>query len=128
MKIRLFLLVFSFISFFSFSSEAATRDTVYLRVNQVGYLENDQKVAIAFSESALRGNFTVHNAETGKSVLRSKPVASKAPGFGNFSHYYELDFSELKLRGDITSKFLRVIVPQNLELEKPIPIKTTRKI
>lgn len=99
MKIRLFLLVFSFISFFSFSSEAATRDTVYLRVNLVGYLENDQKVAIAFSESALRGNFTVHNAETGKSVLRSKPVASKAPGFGNFSHYYELDFSAIKTPG-----------------------------
>lgn len=99
MKIRLFLLVFSFISFFSFSTEVATRDTVYLRANQVGYLENDQKVAIAFSESALRGNFAVHNTETGKSVLRSKPVASKARGFSNFSHYYELDFSAIKTPG-----------------------------
>jgi hypothetical protein len=90
MKIRFFLLAFWFISF-SFSSEGATRDTIYMRVNQVGYLENDQKVAIAFSEKAIRGNFTVHNAETGKQVFRSKPVASKASGFGNFPHHYQFN-------------------------------------
>lgn len=99
MKIRFFILVFSLISFLSFSSEGVTKDGVYLRVNQVGYLENDSKVAIAFSESSLRGNFTVYNAETGKRVLRSKPVPSTAPGFGNFSHYYELDFSAIKAPG-----------------------------
>ncbi len=98
MKIRFFLLAFCFISF-SFSSEGATRDTIYVRVNQVGYLENDQKVAIAFSEEIFRGNFTVHNAETGKQVFRSKPVASKAPGFGNFPHHYQLNFSAIKIPG-----------------------------
>lgn len=80
-------------------SAEVSRDTVYLRVNQVGYLEEDTKVAIAFSEATVRENFTVHDVETGKRIFRGKTETSEVKGWGEFSHYYKLDFSEVKSPG-----------------------------
>jgi hypothetical protein len=68
-------------------------------VNQVGYLEEDTKVAIAFSEATVRENFTVHDVETGKRIFRGKTETSEVKGWGEFSHYYKLDFSEVKSPG-----------------------------
>lgn len=80
-------------------SAEVSRDTIYLRVNQVGYLEEDTKVAIAFSEATVRENFTVHDVETGKRIFRGKTETSEVKGWGEFSHYYKLDFSEVKSPG-----------------------------
>lgn len=95
------LLILKLLLIFSTASGASEvyRDTIFLRVNQVGYLENDTKAAIAFSEAPVKGNFSVHNAKTGKRIFRGKIETSEVKAWGNFSHYYHLDFSEVKTPG-----------------------------
>src|SRR5690606_26823185 len=90
----LFTLLFS-----SLVSAVTVRDSVYIRVNQVGYLESDSKVAVAFSNSPVSGRFSVHNAENGKRVFRGSVKASEAGAWESFKHYYYLDFSEVEKAG-----------------------------
>ena len=80
-------------------SAVALKDSVYIRVNQVGYLQEDSKVAVAFSNSPFNGRFSVHNSETGKRVFRGKIKASETGAWESFKHYYYLDFSEVKEPG-----------------------------
>ena len=80
-------------------SALALKDSVYIRVNQVGYLQEDSKVAVAFSNSPFNGRFSVHNSETGKRVFRGKIKASETGAWESFKHYYYLDFSEVKEPG-----------------------------
>ncbi len=87
-----------FISSVSFASEV-DEDSIFIRVNQAGYLKEDTKVAIAFSEASVKGNFSLHDAETGKRIFRGKIVPSEVKAWGTFSHYYSLDFSEVKTPG-----------------------------
>jgi len=87
-----------FISSVSFASEV-DEDSIFIRVNQAGYLKEDTKVAIAFSEASVKGNFSLHHAETGKRIFRGKIVPSEVKAWGTFSHYYSLDFSEVKTPG-----------------------------
>ena len=47
------------------------QDRVYLRVIQVGYIQKDEKVVVAFSKAPVRGNFFVHIAKTGESVVKA---------------------------------------------------------
>lgn len=72
---------------------------VHIRLNLLGYLPDDPKIAIVFSEKPIRGNFEVRQPESGKAVLSGQPRASAVPGWGRFSHYYELDFSNLRQPG-----------------------------
>ena len=60
---------------------------VHIRVNVVGYLEEDSKVAIAFSHSPLNGSFEVRRAESGDVVLAGNPRPSAADGWGTFDYY-----------------------------------------
>ncbi|WP_423820231.1 glycoside hydrolase family 9 protein [Salinimicrobium sp. TIG7-5_MAKvit] len=87
-----------FISSVSIASEV-DGDSIFIRVNQAGYLKEDTKVAIAFSEASVKGNFSLHDAETGKRIFRGKIVPSEVKVWGTFSHYYSLDFSEVKTPG-----------------------------
>ncbi|HEX6125453.1 MAG TPA: glycoside hydrolase family 9 protein [Pyrinomonadaceae bacterium] len=80
---------------------SALGSEVHIRVNQAGYLCDDVKVAIAFSRTPLSGEFTVRD-RTSKRVVLTGPIAkaSAAPIWGGqFAHYYELDFSEVKSSG-----------------------------
>lgn len=102
MKIIQFKFAFFFLlTSFCFSEVSATvvRDSIYIRVNQVGYLENDSKVAVAFSNSPVKERFSVHDAETGKRVFRGKIKDSEAGAWESFKHYYLLDFSEVDKAG-----------------------------
>jgi endoglucanase len=74
----------------------------YVRVNQIGYLPDDSKVAIAFSESRIRGRFEVLDEATGARVHRGTLQRSTAPGWGRFDYYYELDFSPVRTSGRYT--------------------------
>ncbi|MCX2838555.1 glycoside hydrolase family 9 protein [Salinimicrobium profundisediminis] len=87
-----------FISSVSFASKIKD-DSIFIRVNQAGYLTADTKVAIAFSEASVKGNFNLYDAETGKKIFRGKIVPSEVKAWGTFSHYYSLDFSEVKTPG-----------------------------
>ena len=87
-----------FLCFGSLSAENITED-IHIRLNQVGYLKEDSKVAIAFSNQPIRGKFFVHDATSGEVVYRSGVKRAKKEGWGTFSRFYYLDFSEVKEEG-----------------------------
>ena len=74
-------------------------EPVYIRVNNVGYLEEDTKVAIAFSHSPVDGEFELVDARSGDVVMSGPVAVSPAEGWGAFEHYYELDFSSAVTTG-----------------------------
>jgi len=74
-------------------------EPLHLRINQAGYLPGESKSCIVFSREPVREKFHLLEAETGLSVLTLKAVPSKAPGWGSFDYYYELDFSRVETPG-----------------------------
>lgn len=91
-----------------------TPDTLYIRTNLVGYLPEEVKIGVAFSNRAVSGNFNVIDIHTGKNVFTGKLVPSPAPGFGGFRYFYHLDFSALQSEGTYQialSKFPAVTRP-----------------
>lgn len=71
---------------------------MHLRINLVGYLPQDPKVAIAFSNEPAGGQFTLIDEDSGDLVLAGDPQPVDA-GWGNFAHYYRLDFSDIDAPG-----------------------------
>jgi endoglucanase len=71
----------------------------YIRINQVGYLAADTKIAIAFSRTPLRGDFVLRSAA--HRVVFRGPLQTVAPPNwgGKFPYYYELDFSTYRQPG-----------------------------
>ncbi|MFN7117310.1 MAG: glycoside hydrolase family 9 protein [Saprospiraceae bacterium] len=81
------------------SSAAAQTDT-WIRINQIGYLPNDVKVAVLCSKKADFNiiNFEVYDVLTKKLVLKSNKIQS----FGEWTAFkttYRLDFSDIKTEG-----------------------------
>jgi hypothetical protein len=72
---------------------------VYLRLNQAGYRPGDVKVAIAFSEAAIKGRFIVTEAAGNQVVYDPKVRPAAAARWGRFNHHAELDFSKLTTPG-----------------------------
>jgi endoglucanase len=66
---------------------------IYVRVNQAGYLPEDNKIAIAFTDNQVRGSFKVIDLKSGRTVLEAPLDKAEPKGWGNFSNYFELDFS-----------------------------------
>lgn len=85
---------------FASASFAEARDSVYVRVNQLGYQPGDSKVAIAFSDARVDGQFSVVDELSGQVIHSGTPNASSAPNWGRFPHYYELDFSAVREPGE----------------------------
>ncbi|HLA11096.1 MAG TPA: glycoside hydrolase family 9 protein [Pyrinomonadaceae bacterium] len=81
------------------STSAVGQFNTFIRINQVGYLVADTKVAIAFSKTPLKGDFVLLN-ESQQVVFRGPLRSTKAPGWGGtFPNYYELDFSSYRRSG-----------------------------
>lgn len=79
--------------------------TSWIRVNQIGYLVNDVKVAVWVSKSATPVEmFEVVDANTQKTVYRSDKLKNEGPLWA-FTSTARLDFSELKSEG---SYFVKV--------------------
>ena len=74
-------------------SSASAQSGAFIRINQVGYLPTDTKIAIAFSRTTLNGNFVI--ADASNRVVFRGPLKTIPQGIwgGAFSYYYELDFS-----------------------------------
>ncbi len=72
---------------------------VHLRVNLLGYLEDDSKVAVAFSHRAVDGEFELVSETSGGLTFTGTLQPSPAQGWGTFPHYYEADFSALDTPG-----------------------------
>ncbi len=81
------------------SASAAAQSGAFIRINQVGYLASDSKIAIAFSKTPLRGDFALLDAS--KRVVYRAPLRSvPAPGWGgSFPYYYELNFTPFNQSG-----------------------------
>ena len=90
------ILIFIFNILF-LNSRAA--DTIYIRINQLGYISSSSKMAVA----GIKANITVNNFEL-IDVTSSKTILRKTAGknfgkYGPFIHTYRLDFSECKTPG-----------------------------
>ena len=97
MKFLLALVLLGFASSFAFNQSA------HIRLNQAGYLPADRKVAIAFSNSEIRGGFKIKEATTGRTVYTGRVRQASLPDWGPlFSDYFTLDLSWLKSRGRYT--------------------------
>src|SRR3954462_4009415 len=64
---------------------------VYLRVNQVGYLPGDPKIAMLSSDRRVTGGFSVGSY--------SADVGRDEGAWGPFAHNYRLDFTPLRAPG-----------------------------
>ncbi|MCB0570615.1 MAG: glycoside hydrolase family 9 protein, partial [Phaeodactylibacter sp.] len=84
---------------FALSFSSAAGAPVYIRHNLLGYLPEEGKVAIAFSEAAVRGGFELVEEGSGRVVFSGRLSPSPAKGWGRFSYYYDLDFSPYTVPG-----------------------------
>lgn len=79
---------------------AVNPQNVWIRINQVGYLPDDIKVAVLISsEQKTSGSFKVIDAATGKVVLKSKGVAADASKWA-LQSAWRLDFSAVTAEGN----------------------------
>src|SRR5260221_11511755 len=93
--------LFLFAAFF-FSTVVALAQSakeIHIRINIAGYLPTDAKVAIVFSNQVLKGNFSMLEKETNRSVYAGKLVASLVNVFAPFKNFYVLDFSKVTQEG-----------------------------
>lgn len=73
---------------------------IYIRVNQVGYLPNDTKIAVAFASEKLDNlKFEIIDAKSGKRVWGPNTLGENIGKYGNFNFHYRLDFSKFNKTG-----------------------------
>lgn len=77
----------------------SAKEGVFIRLNQAGYLQDDAKIAVAFSDEKQDKAFILVDAENGKEVFSGEMEKIKEKGWGNFSNYYRLDFSKVRREG-----------------------------
>ncbi len=75
------------------------QNAVYIRINQLGYLPQDSKVAIIFSNTALKRKILLINKKTGHPVISFALQKISGKSWGNFAHYYQFDFSGVREEG-----------------------------
>ncbi|MCK4881045.1 MAG: glycoside hydrolase family 9 protein, partial [Bacteroidales bacterium] len=68
---------------------------IYIRINQVGYLADEQKSAILFSTGPVREKYAVIHAESGEVIYSVRPKRCEAEGWGAFDYYYTFDFTRV---------------------------------
>lgn len=95
MKLTLILALF----FFSGCHTLALND-IFIRVNQVGFLPNDYKTGVVFSNLDLKDKrFEVVQTKTNKPVFSGELQENKGK-LGNFKNHFTFDFSSLNTSGN----------------------------
>jgi hypothetical protein len=74
----------------------ADSDQINIRVNQLGYLPDENKVAVAFSRKPIRDKFLLISAEGESTIASLTPKRLKTEGWGTFRYYYDIDFSHIE--------------------------------
>jgi len=72
---------------------------VHLRVNLLGYLEDDSKVAVVFAHRPVGAGFELVESESNDVVLSGALQPSAAAPWDPFEHFYEADFSAVAVPG-----------------------------
>ena len=98
MKNRLSTLILTCIAFILVES-AAVAQTSWIRINQVGYLPDDKKVAVIISTTETNGRFKVCDAADGKVVLKGRGLKAD-PEKWALKSAWRLDFSSVVKEGD----------------------------
>jgi hypothetical protein len=83
----------------SLSTALAGEDRRYVRVNQLGYLPADNKIATAFGDAALPESFSVCDAASGGEVWHGRVKVLSSGSWGQFTNFGELDFSRFERAG-----------------------------
>jgi hypothetical protein len=83
---------------FSMRLSAATAEDAFIRVNQLGYTPQSEKIAIAMSRGALPQKFQLISDDSQKVILEGelRPIIGK---WGEFEHIARLDFSAVQTSG-----------------------------
>jgi hypothetical protein len=98
-----YLILLSLLLNITFYPESPKAVETHIRINQIGYLPEDSKVAVIFSKETVRENFLLVHVETGETVLDIKPVKLKKDAWGGFL-YWEVDFSPISEAGQYILK------------------------
>ncbi|EON77674.1 cellulase, Cellulose 1,4-beta-cellobiosidase [Lunatimonas lonarensis] len=79
-------------------TDLCAQDSLYIRVNQLGYLPEDVKTALAFSKRKTRERILLIEKVSGREVkeISPKPIPS---AWGVFDHFYALDFTDITEEG-----------------------------
>ena len=72
MKLPRLTIIFIYIACSAFISSDRLQSTVYIRHNLIGYLADDDKVALAFSNQPISGKFTLINNQTQSEAYSGK--------------------------------------------------------
>ena len=100
---------------FRMSDTSSSAAGLHLRYNQVGYLPEDTKIALLFSERPLSGSFRLVHPN-GRTAFAARLVQEKRDPWVVFPYVYRLDFSTLRQPGEYRLR-LRQEVPS------PTPIR-----
>lgn len=71
---------------------------VHIRINQLGYLTEDSKIAVVFGEKPIRESFQLIDHNTGEVIREFKSQRLKKDNWGGFE-YSEVDFSQVQKSG-----------------------------
>ena len=94
-----FLSIVLFISIKNFAQQSNEDSQSWIRINQLGYLNNSIKVAVYISKDNSEVNsFEVYNTTNNELILKSKNV-KKYREYGAFKNSFRLDFSALTQSG-----------------------------
>jgi len=75
-------------------------DSLFIRVNQVGYLPAEKKTAMVFAQRPPRHHtFEIFDAVSGRRIWGPAPIGKNKGGFGRYGYHYALDFSLLQRPG-----------------------------
>ena len=86
------------LAFISIRAQSNSQE-LFIRINQYGYHPNEAKQAIIFSNLPIKEKFEIISKKSQKPLASYKPVKSMATGWGTFTNYYVLDFSEVNESG-----------------------------
>lgn len=109
--------------FLLFSGAAASAQSAYVRINQLGYITTQPKRAYLMSSGAESGaTFTVET--TGGSSVFTASVGADKGAWGSFSHVYVLDFDSVSTAGTY-----KIVVNGSIAATSPnFPIDTGANI
>lgn len=100
LQINKFLICIIFPLFASSCAASGNINQIYIRANQVGYLPNDLKTAVVFSENPITDlKFEVKNLTNNKTVFNDNLKKSKL-SYSKFKYCYYADFSNLTAQGN----------------------------
>jgi len=76
------------------------KDSIYVRCSQIGYLPQEAKIGIIFSQKDLQDKTVVLlDVKTNQSVWGPFSLEQNDGSYGNFPYHYRVDFSEFQKEG-----------------------------